>query len=194
MIIKNAMTAFPGEDKLLRTDICIEDGKFASFGNGLSDNSNNVLDASDYWVLPGGIDPHVHFYDPGYTAKEDFFHGTAAAASGGITTIIDMPCTSNPPVTCKANLDIKLDAIKDKAHIDYALFGGVSRQLFDSGKLKESMASIAKDVCAFKVYAISGMDEIWGALDHWRFRRVLEEARALGSMVLLHAEDAEYVK
>lgn len=193
MIIKNAMVAFPGENDFKRSDIRIEDGKFTAFGKDLNAASSKVLDAADYWLLPGGIDPHVHFYDPGYTAKEDFFHGTAAAAAGGVTTIIDMPSTSKPPVTCKVNLEHKLKAIKEKAHIDYALFGGVSRQLFDSDELQDSMASIAADVCAFKVYAVSGMDEIWGALDHWRFRRILEEAKALGSIVLLHAEDAEYV-
>jgi allantoinase len=55
------------------------------------------------------------------------------------------------------------------------------------------MEGLADAVLGFKVYAVSGMDEIWGALDHWRFEKVLEAGRDLGQIILLHAEDREYV-
>lgn len=193
MIIKNGLVAFSGEDEFLSKDLRIQDGRIVGIGRELKGGSNdNVLDASDCWVLPGAVDPHVHFYDPGYTQKEDFAHGSAAAASGGVTTVIDMPCTSLPPVTDAASLWNKLAVVSPKAHIDFGFFGGVSRQLFDAG-CREAMASIADQVMGFKVYAVSGMEEVWGALDHWRFQKVLELAGELGSIVLLHAEDAEYV-
>ncbi len=190
MIVKNGLVAFPGEDEFLQKDLRLENGKIAEIGRDLT--GPDILDASGMHVLPGGIDPHVHFYDPGYTEKEDFFHGTAAAASGGITTIVDMPCTSVPPVTDAASLKNKLEIVQPKAHIDFAFFGGVSRQLFDSG-YEDAMASISRDVMGYKVYSVSGMEEVWGALDHFRFCRVLETARDLGVIILLHAEDAEYV-
>ena len=193
MIVKNGLVAFSGEDEFLRKDLKLQDGRIVEIGRDLTANHDDeILDASDCWVLPGGIDPHVHFYDPGYTDKEDFAHGSAAAVSGGVTTVIDMPCTSLPPVTDSRSLQGKLNIVSPKAHVDFGFFGGVSRQLFDAG-CEESMASIAEQVMGFKVYAVSGMEEVWGALDHWRFRKVLEIAAGLGSIVLLHAEDAEYV-
>jgi allantoinase len=193
MIVKNGLVAFSGEDEFLSKDLRIQNGRIVAIGRNLeSGTTDEVLDASDCRVLPGAVDPHVHFYDPGYTEKEDFAHGSAAAASGGVTTVIDMPCTSLPPVTDTASLHNKLAAVSPKSHIDFGFFGGVSRQLFDAG-CREAMASIADQVMGFKVYAVSGMEEVWGALDHWRFHKVLELAGELGSIVLLHAEDAEYV-
>ena len=196
VVIKNGLAAFSGEDAFLRRDIRIDNGVIAEIGTGFS-AGYNVIDATDCWVLPGGIDPHVHFYDPGYTEKEDFYHGTRAAAAGGITTVVDMPCTSVPPVTDAASLRAKLSVIDAKASVDYGLFAGMSRQLFDSHKpdgYEAAMASVATDVLGYKVYAVSGVDKVWGAVDHWRFRRIVETVKRLGSIVLLHAEDAEYVR
>ena len=64
-------------------------------------------------VFPGFIDSHVHFDDPGYTEREDFETGTRSAAAGGITTIIDMPCTSIPPVTDSKSFDYKFFRMQD---------------------------------------------------------------------------------
>ena len=110
MIIKNGMALLPGEEEPRRVDIGIRDEKIVRIGKKL-DTEDEEVDASGLLVLPGGIDPHVHFDDPGYTHREDFYHGTCAAASGGITTVIDMPCTSVPPVTTLVNLKKKLSAI-----------------------------------------------------------------------------------
>jgi allantoinase len=63
-------------------------------------------------VFPGFIDPHVHFDDPGFTEREDFETGTRSAAAGGITTSIDMPSTSIPPVITGQNFDYKLNIDK----------------------------------------------------------------------------------
>ena len=177
MIVKNGLVAFPGEDEFLQKDLRIENGIIAEIGRDLS--GPDILDASGLRVLPGGIDPHVHFYDPGYTDKEDFLHGTAAAASGGITTVIDMPCTSVPPVTDSASLANKLSIVQPKAHIDFAFFGGISRQLYDGG-YEQAMESIRSDVMGYKVYAVSGMEDVWGALDHFRFRRVWRPPKSSG--------------
>ena len=98
MIIKNGQVALPGAECFQALDIRVQDGYVSELGRDLA-GGDDVLDARGLLVLPGGIDPHVHFDDPGYTHREDFYHGTCAAASGGITTVIDMPCTSIPPVT-----------------------------------------------------------------------------------------------
>ncbi len=62
-------------------------------------------------LMPGAIDSHVHFDTPGFEFREDFEHGSKAAASGGVTTVVDMPCTSIPPVTSVENLNTKLFAL-----------------------------------------------------------------------------------
>lgn len=190
MLIKNGFLALPYSPSPQPLDILIEDGRITRIEKNLPGTAE--IDAKGMLILPGGIDPHVHFYDPGNTAKEDFFHGTAFAASGGITTVIDMPCTSEPPVSNRENLEYKLNIVSKEAVIDFGFFGGVSRQTFDTG-FRRDMDSLAGMVLGFKVYAISGMDDQWGALDHWRFQQVMEYARELDQTILLHAEDRELV-
>ena len=104
MIIKNGLIYLPGEEELKKIDIKIDNEKFSKLSQNLK--GEDVFDASGLIVLPGGIDPHVHFDDPGYTEREDFFHGSMAAAAGGITTVIDMPNT-NPALTTRELLEEK---------------------------------------------------------------------------------------
>jgi allantoinase len=134
---------------------------------------------------------HVHFDDPGYTQREDFYHGSCAAASGGITTVIDMPDTSIPPVINRDTLLQKLDVIGEKAVVDFGLFGGVSAQAYTEG-FPHYMRELADTVLGFKTYFISGM-ESFGRLNLFQFQNVLHEAKNLNHPVLLHAEDFDYV-
>ena len=73
--------------------------------------------------LPGLIDPHVHFREPGQTHKEDWDSGTSAALAGGVTMVLTMPNT-RPPIFDAATLDLALAAAKQKARCDYAQFLG----------------------------------------------------------------------
>ena len=199
MILKNGLVALPGQKKLQKKDIEIKNGRIASLGQSIT--GKKTIDCKGRWIFPGGIDPHVHFYDPGYPEKEDFATGTAFAASGGITTVIDMPCTSSPPVTGSGNLRKKLNTVSPKAVVDYGFFGGVSRQLYDEAPeagaesgYKAAMDSIRTDVLGFKMYTVSGMEDLWGSLDYWRLSEVMKYARELKVTVLLHAEDRSYVE
>jgi dihydroorotase len=80
------------------------------------------VDATDLLVLPGGVDAHVHSRDPGFPEKEDFASLTAAAAAGGITTVVDMPNTV-PAVENAAVLHEKVDAVSGRAVVDFGLWG-----------------------------------------------------------------------
>ena len=80
-------------------------------------------------LLPGAIDAHVHFREPGYTHKEDWRTGTAAAAMGGVTTVFEMPNTDPPTGTVEA-LGIKQRAAA-KAHVDYGLYGLLAEDNLD---------------------------------------------------------------
>lgn len=82
-----------------------------------------VIDASGLLLLPGAVDCHVHFRDPGLTASEDFSTGSAAALSGGVTTVADMPNTV-PPTVDEAGLREKQMQAKAKSRCDYLLYLG----------------------------------------------------------------------
>jgi allantoinase len=117
----------------------------------------NSIDGNFCLLMPGAIDPHVHFDTPGFEFREDFEHASTAAAFGGVTTIIDMPCTSLPPVTDLTNFTTKLETVKNRSLIDYAFWGGVRRQDFDDlNKLEKQVIELSEaGVAGYKVYAIS---------------------------------------
>ncbi len=195
LVIRGGRLALPGKADLVPGDILVRDGRIAAVypreGAAPEAAGADVLDAGGLDVFPGGIDPHVHFDDPGYTHREDFLHGTAAAVSGGVTTVIDMPCTSVPPVTSEKNLREKLAAVAPKALADFGFYGGVSGGVWRAGA-REAMGSLAPFVRGFKVYAASGMDS-FPRLGPFEIEDVLSIAKSLGLPVLLHAEDGEYV-
>jgi len=209
MIVRNGMVAFLGHDDFDRADLRIEDGRFTGIAQGLEPApGEEVVDASGLLVFPGAIDPHVHFDEPGFTHREDFLHGTSEAAKGGVTTVIDMPCTSLPPVTTAAAFDNKLGIVEKSAVVDYAFFGGVSGHTVEAslgpggagdaggpagpGGRGEMAALAERGVVGFKCYFISGM-ETFTRVTHDDFARIVREAARVGRPVLLHAEDLDYV-
>ncbi len=190
-VIKGGKVALPDVDEFVEVDLRIENEKIAEIGKDLPVGNDEVLDAKGLLVLPGGIDPHVHFNTPGYTDREDFYHGSAFAAQGGITTVIDMPCTSIPPVTDIDSFNRKLEVVSQQSVIDFGFYGGVSAQSFQSG-FPKNMESLADHVLGYKTYFISGM-ETFGRVNHFQFERILQVAKSLGRPVLLHAEDYDFV-
>lgn len=190
LVIKGGKVALSGENYTKPLDIEIQNGVITALGSNLGGNC--IMDASDCVIIPGGIDPHVHFNDPGFNEREDFLHGTSAAASGGITTVIDMPCTSVPPVTNMNNLKEKLSQIEKKAVVDFGVYGGVSAQSYTQS-IKRDMEELASKVLGFKTYFLSGMDS-FHSLSRYQFMQVLMKGREYNIPVLLHAEDAGFVQ
>ena len=191
MIVRGGLVALPGADTPERADILIADGIIKEIAPHIArSNAEEVIDADGLLVLPGAIDPHVHFDEPGYTDREDFYHGTSSAAQGGVTTIIDMPCTSVPPVTSAANLREKLAVVSQRAVIDFGFYGGVSGNSFsaDDDRLLELMYELAPDVLGFKCYLVSGM-ETFPAVTVAQLAQALAAGRQIDRPILLHAED-----
>lgn len=104
--------------------IGINDGKIAKISKSLIKGEKEI-DLNGNLVLPGLIDPHVHFRDPGLTYKEDFKTGSMAAANGGFTFVMDMPNTVPKTNTYKAFKD-KLKISNDKSVINFGLHAGVN--------------------------------------------------------------------
>lgn len=189
MLIKNGLVALSDNEEFIRCDIREEKGKIVEIGKNLKDK--NVIDVKDMLVFPGGIDAHTHFNEPGFEYREEFLTGSKAAISSGITTIIDMPCTSIPPVINLDNLLYKYEKIKNKSYVDFGLFGGVSRDSFED--LRKNTIDLSRYVLGFKVYFLSGM-ETFKQIDHFHFENILKISKKIKKPVLLHAEDPEYIK
>ena len=182
-----------GNDTVI-ADILVVNGKIAAIGKNLEGGENcQTFDLQKMLVLPGGIDPHVHFNTPGFEDRETFEAGSAFAASGGITTVIDMPCTSLPPVTNVANLENKLSTIKDRSYIDYALWGGVSGNCLEEPNWRENMQALWNvGVVGFKTYSLSGMPTFMH-LSPEELAEVVKYAGKFGILIGHHAEAAEIV-
>ena len=99
--------------------VAIKDGRILAIGEERAlPSARETFDATGLYLLPGAVDVHVHFREPGYTHKEDWQTGTAAAAMGGVTTVFEMP-NVDPPTATPEGLPLKQEAAK-KAHVDCA--------------------------------------------------------------------------
>lgn len=150
VVVKNAR--IPQGDRMVPANILIKDGKIAGYTN-LEVEAAQVIDADGNLVIPGCIDSHTHFMDPGFTHRETFDAGTSAAAAGGVTTVIDMPCCSVPSVRGVAEMESKLKAIAPKAIVDFALWGGVTGEdVREEKHFRITREQADAGVVGFKVY------------------------------------------
>lgn len=111
-------------DRVFAGTIAIRDGVIAAIADDATElSAAEAIDAKGRLVLPGAVDIHVHFRDPGLTDKEDFSTGSAAAAVGGVTTVGDMP-NNKPPITTTERFVAKRDDVATKSNVDYVLWAG----------------------------------------------------------------------
>lgn len=151
LIMRNCR--IPDENELVEVDIAINSGKVAAIlAIGAQCESTDTIEMNGLTVLPGCIDSHTHYMDPGFTHRETFAHGTRSAASGGVTTIIDMPCCSIPSVRDVESLNNKIEKIAPQAYVDFALWGGVTGEDVRENRLAEVQKQADAGVVAFKAY------------------------------------------
>lgn len=141
-----------------------------------------VIEAGGRYLLPGVIDSHVHFREPGLEYKEDWESGTTAAACGGVTTVLEMPNTRPPTATVEA-LALKQRCAARGARVDYGIFGLLGQDNLDA------LAGLAEHgVIGFKCY----MGETVGAIpapDDGVMLEAFQRAARLGLRVAVHAEN-----
>ncbi len=132
------------------TSVWIEDGKVVAFGEFQGKEADQIIDATDKWVVPGLIDMHVHFRAPGFEHKEDIESGARAAARGGFTTVCCMPNTS--PVIDNECVVEYIHAMAAKANGVHVLpIGAITKgqqgeELADIGKMVEhGICAISED-------------------------------------------------
>ncbi|MFS8534103.1 MAG: allantoinase AllB [Limnochordales bacterium] len=146
-----------------------------------------VLDATGLHVLPGLVDVHVHLRDPGLTHKEDFLSGTAAAAFGGVTTVLEMPNTL-PPVATAALFAQKRERLAGRSYVDYGLYGVIDEANFPHLRELAEAGAIA-----FKLFLGPTTGDIrapgWG-----RLQDVFALVAELGLPLVVHAEDRDVIE
>ncbi|HIE31211.1 MAG TPA: dihydroorotase [Methanosarcinales archaeon] len=165
--------------ELRSVDIAITDGKIEKIGKDIS-GDGRVIDARGKLTLPGAIDVHVHFRDPGLTHKEDWYTGSCAAAAGGVTAVIDHPNTV-PPTLDKRSFKLKLKSAERKSIIDFGINGGVT----PSSDLQELWNL---GVVAFgEIFMADGGLEV----DEMDLEDLMKSISELGSIACIHAENGK---
>jgi len=151
ILFKSVHAILPCEKDFITCDILVNtsSGVIEKIGKNLSTGDQiEVNNEYSYkYVMPGFIDPHVHFRFPGKPEVENWFTGSKAALAGGVTTILEMP-NNNPPIINKEALSIKIDHVKSHSLINYGLFGGLTSSNF-------SFLVETPEIKAIKVYLAS---------------------------------------
>ena len=182
LVIHNGTVVWP--DTQLAASVAIKDGLVLAVGAAdAMPEAAETLDARGMHVLPGAIDVHVHFRDPGYPHKEDFGTGTAAAAFGGVTTVFDMPNTVPPTGTAEI-LAAKHAIAAASAHVDFGLYG-----LLGEDTIAHVPELVGGGVIGFKLY----MGNTFGNIPSPSTGAMLEAFEVVaptGKRISLHAETA----
>ena len=176
------------ENTAVQRDILIVNGKVTEVGPGLKDraDADEQTDLTGYLVLPGAIDPHVHFEEAGGLDREDFATGTQSAAAGGITTVFDHPL-GEPPITTAELLRHKKDSVAGRAYVDFGLWGGAV-----PGNVSEFAGMAAEGAFGFKAFMI-GSEPSYPSLNDAQLLEAMHEVARIGSIMLVHAENAAII-
>jgi allantoinase len=167
-------------------DVVIADERIAALTLDASDwSAAERIDATGLWLLPGGIDTHTHFEEPDPRLLEGFTTGGAAAAAGGLTSVIEMP-QAHPTTTTAELLRQKQRLVEQNAVVDMALWGGV---IGPPGQTVSDLDGMAADgAAAFKSFMASS-SPFFPAVDHAQLLWAMREATRLDLPYGLHAED-----
>jgi len=179
LTIKNCKLWY--KKKTLALGIAIDEGKIVSISKDLRlPRSDKKINCRGKIVLPGLIDVHVHFREPGFTWKEDWSTGSKAAAHGGITHVMDMPNTDPPTITIRDIIEKK--ELAKKSVVNFGIYAGVVE-----GNIND-VKELAKNADAFKIY----MSESTGGLkldDNLLLSKAFYNITNTGKIVCVHAEN-----
>ena len=181
LLVRNAMMVLP--NRIVEGDLRVSNGSIKTIAplGGLNPETGElVIDATGLHLLPGAIDPHVHFRDPGNPEKEDLESGSRAAAAGGITSFLDMPNTF-PNATNRLALEAKISSAAKKTVTHHGFFIGATKNNVSDLQSVQGMDG----VCGIKIFMGSSTGDL---LVHEQ--KHLEEIFAnTGGIIATHAED-----
>ncbi len=191
LVVKNAKVVT--ESRVFRGGVAVENGIIVALSsNDHLPSGKKTIDAMGHYLLPGGVDAHVHLRAPAISYREDFKSGTLAAAHGGTTTIIEMPLTS-PPTYCVDQLMARVEAAEEQALVDVGFYGACGNKL-------ENIVPLANSgVLAFKTFVQSPPqgreNEYIGVVmeDEYRLYKGFNEVRKTGLPLAVHTETVRLV-
>jgi allantoinase len=160
--------------------ISIENGKIAAISQYPLNQAKRSIDAKGLTLVPGMVDQHVHFMDPGESSREDFIHGSSAAAIGGVTTVVEH--THGVPVRSVETYNNKIKHLTNRSLVDYGLTAHVFPE--DLGNLKALWDS---GVVLFKIFTCTthGIP----TLNNDELFRAFTEIASFDGRCLVHCED-----
>jgi dihydroorotase len=169
----------------MTADLGVRDGKIVLVAGAIdASQGEEVYDATGKHILPGVIDAHVHFREPGLTHKEDFASGSAAAACGGVTMVADMPNVIPVTSTAKDFTD-KVRLVQQKSYIDFGLFA-----LLVEDNLNEIEGLANAGALGFKIFLGTSTGDAAAPSQGVMFAQ-MEKIAAWGSRIGFHAENNE---
>ena len=169
---------------LARADIAVHGGQIVKIALDIGGAAGDVVDARGLHILPGIIDSHVHFNEPGRAEWEGIETGSNALAAGGGTAFFDMPLNSLPPVTDAASFALKRAAAERASRTDFGIWGGLVPGNLDQLEPMRDAGAIGLK----SFMCNSGVDE-FPVADAATLRAGMKRAAALGLLVAVHAED-----
>ena len=178
LLLSSRRVVTPGGE--IEATVRVEQGLIAAID---AYDPDAATDLGEVALLPGLVDPHVHLNEPGRTEWEGFETGTAAAAAGGVTTLIDMPLNSSPVTTTVAALEAKRAAAEGKLSVDVGFHAGLVPGNVDQikGLLDAGVVGVKAFLCH------SGIDEFPAATEK-ELRAVMPRLAERGVPLLVHAE------
>lgn len=183
--IEGARVALPGG--LQEAAVGVEGGQIVAVEAQLG-AAKRTVDARGLLLLPGVVDPHVHFSEPGRGHWEGWAHGSRTAAAGGVTTVVEMPLNAIPATVDVDALRLKVAAASAGSRVDYALWGG----LMDDNRA-ELPGLHAAGVCGFKAFMLEIDDGSFRyAPDHVLYSGMGTLA-GLGARLAVHAENSALI-
>ncbi|WP_435067427.1 dihydroorotase [Haloplanus sp. C73] len=175
MLVRNATLA----DGSVR-DVRIEGERIDAVGTDLAAEGGKTVDAGGNLLLPGAVDAHVHFREPGAPHKETWRTGSQSAAAGGVTTVVDQPNT-DPPTTTGAAYDQK-ELLARHSLVDYGINGGVTPDWEPETLFDRPLFALGE------VFLADSTGDM--GIDGERFEDAVHRAAEAGVPVTVHAEDA----
>lgn len=177
------------KDSIVQADLAIRDGQISGILKpGTVMDAREEIDATGKYILPGIIDSHIHFHDPGITHREDLPYGTMAAAVGGVTTAISHPLNI-PPIIDIDSYQFTMDAYAGRAYIDYGIHGGgVSTNIDRITDLWNETG--ATSIKMFTCFSVADFPYVQDDAMLAIFRKVA----AVDGLVMIHAENNELIR
>lgn len=176
--------SYLGESGRSTSDLTVSGGKFVSSASRPGSQSGRYLRRDGALILPGYIDLHVHFDEPGRSEWEGITSGSIKAALGGTTVVLDMPIDSTPPTISGADVREKLALFEEKSYVDFGVFAGSI-----PGRLEEMEEAHEAGAIGFKGFiSPSGWDD-FPPLDEETLAVALSNCARLGATLAVHAED-----